>query len=65
MVAAQTTAEQSRVLKAGLEEKIQNEMSRKGSSFVDLLNMYQSGEDGGTAYQRRKEKPRRHQMVAF
>ena len=47
------TAEQSRVLKAGLEEKIRNEMSREGSSCVDLLNMYKV-----ETYQRRGEKPK-------
>ena len=68
----QSVSEQVRVLRSGLESKIKAKLP--GSHPVmcwlvehstDLLNKYQRGEDGRTAYQRLRGKVWDHQMVEF
>ena len=70
--AVRSIAEQVRVVRASLEDKLGAKLP--GTHAVtcwlvehcaDLLNKYQCGEDGRTAYHRLRGKPWAHEIVAF
>ena len=70
--AVQSISEQVRVVRNSLETHIQAKIPGTHpvtcwlvEHCADLLNKYQKGQDGRTAYQRLRGKPWLHEMVAF